>query len=114
MVTDRDACMAAYIQGRTLSAIQVRSAMAPEVISCLPTDDLETVEATMKANQIRRLPVIDWDGSLVGLIALNDIARESARELAVNGAEVTAQGLAETLAGICAPRQMGQRTLAAE
>lgn len=105
IVTDRDACMAAYTQGRALGSVSVESAMAHRVFSCLPTDRIEDVEAVMKEHQVRRVPVIDEQGHLVGLISMNDIARESAMELEQVGAEVSADSLVSALASICQPRQ---------
>ncbi len=80
MVTDRDICMGSYIQGRSLHLIQVQDVMGSPVVSCEPEDDLVTVEKLMRDNRIRRLPVCDMDGKLVGLISLTDIALESERE----------------------------------
>ncbi|HEX7672291.1 MAG TPA: CBS domain-containing protein [Polyangiaceae bacterium] len=105
IVTDRDACMAAYTQGRPLSAISVDSAMARCVHSCRPTDRIEAVEAVMKAHQVRRVPVIDREGHLVGLVSMNDIARESADELMRRSPDVRTGDLVSTLARICEPRR---------
>jgi len=80
MVTDRDICMGAYTQGRSLHLIQVQDVMARPAVSCEPEDDLVTVESLMRDNKIRRLPVCDGDGKLVGMISLSDIAVESQRE----------------------------------
>ena len=114
IVTDRDACMAAYTQGRPLDAIAVESAMARQVFSCLPTDRISDVEAVMKERQVRRVPVIDETGHLHGLIAMNDIARESARELKRKTSEVPAREIVSTLASICEPRRAGSIALAAQ
>lgn len=105
MVTDRDACMAAYTQGRPLNAISVESAMAHQAFCCMPTDRIEDVEAVMKAHQVRRVPVLDQQGHPIGLISMNDIARESARELKGKGPTVRAGDLVSTLASVCLPRQ---------
>jgi CBS domain-containing protein len=114
IVTDRDACMAAYTQGRPLGAISVESAMAHRVFSCMPTDPIKEVEALMGEHQVRRLPVIDEAGHLVGIISMNDIARESARELRKKTQEVTPRELVATLASICRPRQPGEIDIAAQ
>lgn len=107
MVTDRDACMAAFIQGRPLSAISVDSAMAHRVHTCRPTDPIERVEALMKTKQVRRVPVVDEQGRLAGVISTNDIARESARELGSQIHEVTPDAFVSTVAGIGEPRLTG-------
>ena len=114
IVTDRDACMAAYTQGRPLAAMSVDSAMAHQVFSCSATDRIEDVEAIMKERQVRRVPVVDSENRLQGMISMNDIARESARELRKRNPEVGADELVTTLAFICAPRQSGVLTAAAE
>jgi CBS domain-containing protein len=114
IVTDRDACMAAYTQGRPLGAIQVESAMAHQVFSCLSTDRIADVEAIMKERKVRRVPVIDETGHLEGLLSMNDIARESARELKSRSPEVPARELVSTLASICEPRHAGAIAVAAQ
>ena len=70
-ITDRDVCMAAYTQGLTLNSIDVADVMSSEVVSCAPEDDALRVAARMRANRIRRLPVIDSAGALVGMVSLN-------------------------------------------
>jgi CBS domain-containing protein len=102
MLTDRDICMAAYTQGRTLSEMQVSSAMSKKLFSCRPEDTLATAEEVMRTNRIRRLPVIDADGHLVGILSLDVIAREAARKRKGKGrVEITAKEVCDTLAGVC-------------
>jgi|SRR3990172_275342 len=108
MITDRDISMAAYIQGTSLTGSQVASAMAEQVFSCHPEDDVNTAENIMREHKVRRLPVVDADGHLVGLISLNDIVREAARERALKGPrQVSDMEIAQTLAAVCAPRPAG-------
>ena len=80
IITDHDLCMAAYFQGRPLTEIAVSSAMARGVISCRTTDALAVALRVMETNQVRRLPVLDTDEQLVGIISLADLAREARRE----------------------------------
>ncbi len=82
MVTDRDVCMAAYTRDRKLSEIEVRTAMATAPFSCRPTDSVESALKTMEAHHLRRLPVVDQSGRLVGLLSLTDVAREGTRNYA--------------------------------
>lgn len=105
MLTDRDICMAAYIQGVALSGALVTSAMSKEVFSCAPDDDVAGAERLMREKQIRRLPVIDARGHLAGILSLNDIAREAQREAeAKKTREVTDAEIARVMASVCAPR----------
>ena len=100
IVTDRDICMAAYTQGRPLQAIPVQAAMAKQVFTCRPDDSVEDAEQLMGAKQIRRLPVLNDAGQLVGMLSLGDIAREFGASRKKN----VIRELVQTLAAICTPR----------
>ena len=67
MVTDRDICMAALTCGQPLHDISVLVAMGRIVRSCTPDATLIEAEEIMRSAQVRRLPVIDSDGALVGI-----------------------------------------------
>jgi CBS domain-containing protein len=79
MVTDRDVCMAAYTQGRPLADVPVATAMSHDVRTCGPTDRIGSALQLMAAAQLRRLPVVDGAGRLLGVLSLADVAREEAR-----------------------------------
>jgi CBS domain-containing protein len=80
-LTDRDICMAAYTQGKPLHELRVETAMARKVVSCVAEDDLGSAAGLMRQHRTRRLPVIDRNGALVGLLSLDDLACEAARPL---------------------------------
>lgn len=101
MLTDRDICMAAYTQGGTLRDLQVSRAMSKQLFACHPDDSIAKAEEFLRANGIRRLPVIDADSHLVGVLSLDDIAREATRERKGKGrVEVTAEEVCDTLGTI--------------
>lgn len=100
VVTDRDICMAAYTQGKPLNAIPVTTAMARQAIASHANDDIESAEALMADNQIRRLPVLDDNGRIEGVISMNDLTRAVAH--AKKG--TTDRELVQTMAAICEPR----------
>jgi CBS domain-containing protein len=104
MITDRDICMAAYHQGRSLSEIRVRDAMAGSLYTCGPDDALEDAAQTMREMQVRRLPVVDALGNLVGIVSLADIAREAAPQPGSRRRGVSEKEVAGTLASIVRPR----------
>ena len=104
IITDRDVCMATYTQGKAPQHIVVREVMAREVYSCLPDDNLSEAEEIIRKHRVRRLPVIDLDGRLVGLLSLNDLARESARQQTRVQKDLTPMDVSATLAAICQPR----------
>lgn len=74
MVTDRDLCMAAFIQNQPLSSLPVRLAMSREVFACSPEDRVDEALERMSEHQVRRLPVLDDEGKLAGILSLNDLA----------------------------------------
>jgi CBS domain-containing protein len=84
--------------------VSVREAMAREVYSCLPDDNIPEAEEIMRKRRVRRLPVVDLDGRLVGLISLNDLARESVRQQTRVQRDLTPTDVSATLAAICQPR----------
>jgi CBS domain-containing protein len=105
MLTDRDICMAAYIQGVSLKEALVTSAMSKQVFSCKPEEDIATAEKLMREKQVRRLPVIDAEGRLAGIISLNDIVREASREAEMKRErEVSDAEIARVMAAVSAPR----------
>jgi len=105
MLTDRDICMGAYIQGGPLTGATVTSAMSREVFSCRPADDIASAEKTMQQKQVHRLPVVDAEGKLAGLISLNDIASEAAKEAETKQTrQVTDAEIRQVMASVCAPR----------
>jgi CBS domain-containing protein len=77
MVTDRDVCMAAYTQGKTLREIQVGSICSRQVYTCHRDEPLPEVAELMVRAQVRRLPVVDLDETLVGIVSLSDLTRHA-------------------------------------
>jgi CBS domain-containing protein len=76
MITDRDIAVRAVAEGRDPARTLVREVMSPEVRYCFDDDDVADVADNMAEQQVRRLPVVNRDKRLVGIISLADIARE--------------------------------------
>ncbi len=109
MVTDRDICMAAYTQGRTLKQSLVDSAMSKGAFTCALGDDIAAADKLMCERQVRRLPVVDDEGRLAGIISLSDIAREADRERASKSRrrQIKDTRVVEILGAVCAPNGNG-------
>jgi CBS domain-containing protein len=75
IITDRDIALRAIGEGRGPD-VTVGEIMSHDVKSCQEEDDLAHVSALMAQAQIRRLPVVDRDHRLVGVVALGDLARQ--------------------------------------
>jgi CBS-domain-containing membrane protein len=103
VITDRDVCMAAYIQGAKLTSIRAGSVMSRQLQSCAPGSSVEIALSIMKESRVRRLPVIDARGQIVGIVSLNDLAREAAQRRRRGDCQLAAE-VADTLAAICGTR----------
>lgn len=103
VLTDRDVCMAALDAGRPLSEIDVRSAMSPRVFHCRVDETIAEAERVMGLHQVRRLPVLDADGSLQGILSLDDIALEARRSQDLIVPPVSAASVGKTLGEIDRP-----------
>jgi CBS domain-containing protein len=86
MITDRDVCMAAYTQGKPLSEIPVANVMSTKVLTIGPDDALSAAERLMREGQVRRIPVIDREQRLIGIVSQNDFMREAAENQTVREA----------------------------
>jgi CBS-domain-containing membrane protein len=98
VVTDRDACMAAYTRGQRLDEIPVHTAMARVVSTCGADWPLERALAVMRQQQVRRLPVLDERNRCCGVLSLSDVVRVAGEDPALRGAVVG------TLAAVSRPR----------
>jgi CBS domain-containing protein len=74
-VTDRDLAVRGLADGKGPDT-PVRDLMTPSPVTCGPDDEVEIVREVMVARQVRRVPVVDERGILVGIVAQADIARE--------------------------------------
>lgn len=102
VITDRDVCMAAYTRGRALPELCVADAMSRGVSFCKPGDSAARAAAEMRASRVRRLPVVDSAGQLLGVLSLADLAHphDSARKRALGASE-----LADVLEAVSTPRE---------
>lgn len=75
MVTDRDLAVRGYAAGKGPET-RVRELMTEAPITSAPEDEVEIVREVMVAQQVRRVPVVDNDGAVVGIVAQADIALE--------------------------------------
>jgi CBS domain-containing protein len=72
MITDRDICMATATKNRPPSEITVWETVSGKAHTCRMSDDVHTAREIMKRERIRRLPVVDEEGVLQGVVAMND------------------------------------------
>lgn len=99
LVTDRDICIAAATRGLPPERISAAQAMGHPIRACLPDDSVQSALATMKEFKVRRLPVVDSNGVLRGIVSMNDIARAADRRPGIPAKEIVS-----ALAQICEHR----------
>jgi CBS domain-containing protein len=80
MITDRDIVVRAVAEGdgRQVNQFTVQDVMTGKVVYCYEDDDIDEAARIMSEEQIRRLPVLNRDKRLVGIVALGDVAVDTA------------------------------------
>ncbi len=74
MITDRDIAIRGVAEGCTPDA-KVRDVMSQEVLYCFDDEDTDEVLDNMGEIQVRRMPVVDHDKRLVGIVSIGDLAK---------------------------------------
>jgi CBS domain-containing protein len=77
ILTDRDLCCVLAETDNRASSVRVADVMQRQVWSCAATDDIAGALRTMREHKVRRLPVVDGQGHLEGLLTLDDIVMEA-------------------------------------
>lgn len=75
VITDRDIAVRVVAEGGDPNATHVRDAMSPKIVTIDPDQDLDEAMRLMAEHQVRRLPVCEEDGRLVGVLAQADVAQ---------------------------------------
>lgn len=102
LITDRDICMATAMQARNPSSISVEEVMTGEVYAAAPDDDIHEALATMQEHKIRRLPVVDSEGELKGILSMNDIVLKAKEPGGKKVPQLAYADVVNTYKAICA------------
>lgn len=81
MVTDRDIVCRGLADGRTVDGLTARDVMTKGIVWCRSDDEIEDAVRIMEARRIRRLPVIDSEKRLVGMLSLGDVSSAAGQSL---------------------------------
>lgn len=73
MITDRDICMAVAMRDWNPSGVSVEEVMTGQVFSVNTEDDIDQALQAMQEHKIRRLPVVNAEGELEGILSMNDV-----------------------------------------
>ncbi len=77
MITDRDIVIKCIADGNDANQVHCHDVMTHDVITCSPEMDVHECAQLMAKNQIRRIPVVNDKGELMGICAIGDLAREN-------------------------------------
>jgi CBS domain-containing protein len=97
VVTDRDMYIALATRNKLASEVKVDDVARHTVLTCEPEDDVHAALTTMKRARVRRLPVVGFGGTVLGVVSMNDILLAAGPAKPVRSDEVV-----DTLQGICA------------
>jgi len=97
VVTDRDICVALGTRNRLPGEITVREVASFRPFTCTPEDDISTALKTMTQGKVRRLPVVNPEGKLEGILSMDDIVLHSDARNAGRASELTHDNVVETL-----------------
>jgi CBS domain-containing protein len=79
-ITDRDLAIRVVAEGRDPQTTTVAEVASRDLVTIDPQQDLDEALRLMARHQVRRLPVVEEDGKLVGILSQADVAREASPE----------------------------------
>ena len=100
LLTDRDICVTVGARHRSPWEIPVKSVMKEKVFTCNVDDHIDAALATMKERRVRRLPVVDRDGHVKGLLSVDDLIRNTG----IARGRLMAEPVMDVLRAICTPQ----------
>lgn len=81
MITDRDIVCRSFTDGRDASRLTARDVMSKGIVYCTDSEDLEDAVRLMEEKKIRRLPVINGQKRMVGMLTLGDVSHAASHEM---------------------------------
>jgi CBS domain-containing protein len=100
IVTDRDVCIALGTRNVRSSELCVRDVIKDHTLVCKSSDDIHTALQTMRRGKIRRLPVVNDDALLKGIVSMDDVALNAERD-AKMGSVISYEDVVTALQVIC-------------
>jgi CBS-domain-containing membrane protein len=104
ILTDRDLCKVIATRNQAACEIAALAIASKPVISCGPEEELESALKTMRHHRIRRLPVVDRDGRLQGILSIDDVVLRSEEAMETTHSTVSFGDAVRTLKAIYGER----------
>jgi len=74
MITDRDLCCGVVAAGLDPKTARIEKFVSPEVVSCRDGENIAKCEKAMQEHQVRRIPIVDGEDRVIGVVAQADVA----------------------------------------
>ena len=100
VITDRDICIALGTKDKRASSISVRETMTATVHICAPEEEIHSALKVMEKGRVRRLPVVNREGKLMGVLSMDDIVLVAERGDGRKTPELACEDVVETYKGI--------------
>lgn len=100
ILTDRDICLEVATKDRLPSRVPAREIMKRKIYGCGPDEDIHTALKLMQARKVRRLPVLDDEGKLCGILSLDDVVLRAENALGPTAPELSEMEMVETYKAI--------------
>jgi len=104
VVTDRDLCIALGTRNRLPGEVSVSEVASGNVFSCRPDDDIHAALETMARCRVRRLPVVNKEGRLEGILSMDNVVLHAETVETGRATELTPRDIVATLRSIYGPR----------
>jgi len=111
VITDRDICIATATRHTAPENVRVGEVMQTDIATCRPDEDIADALDSMRLRQVRRLPAVDANNKIVGLLSLNDIVQHAEPMGTKGRPTVPSEEVMLAFKSICAPRGMIEREL---
>jgi CBS domain-containing protein len=108
VVTDRDMYIALATQNARAAELKVGAVASRSPATCTPEDDVHTALDTMRTTRVRRLPVVGFGGTVLGILSMNDVLLAAGA-----GKDVDSEDVVRTLKAICANHHPVRHVVAA-
>ena len=82
MITDRDLCCSVVAGGLDPRRTAIEKFVTPSPVSCRDGENVEHCARAMQEHQVRRIPVVDGDGGVIGIVSIADLALKESAERA--------------------------------
>ena len=93
VITDRDIVLRCIASNKNVKETPISEVMTTNVWTCKPEDEITNAQGKMRNEKIRRLPVIDNEGKVIGMLTFGDLAK--------NDIEIGQEEISETINSIC-------------